>query len=590
MSLFARLSVSGVVAFFGLLAVAGVAVWGQHAGSEYAEAIDIAGRQRMLVEKFTAETLLRDAEGKSRGSGATSDAHAEKTAALFESSLAALASGGDVIQDPKAGTYVHLHAVKGAARSTLEDSRRSWESLRASVPSAESSTEELEEFYANSGTALAKANGVVVALLEQQGGQTAKVHTMLIGAIVLCLGLLAASQIDLYRSVVRPIRDVAHTLLDSANATQEATAQVAAMSGRMAESSNEQASSLEEISASLEEMTSNTGQNADNAQSASHLTAETRSSALEGQQSMDDLAQAIEEIRESAEATAQIVKTIDEIAFQTNLLALNAAVEAARAGDAGRGFAVVAEEVRNLAQRSADAAKRTAALIEEARDRSKRGTEATQLVSENFHGITERIAEVDRLMAELSAASKEQAVGIEQINTAVSQIDRLTQRNAGSAEETASTASSLSAEVSRMDVAARELRTVVDGGTTGGFAKTKTGPKKSSKSSGASKGSSTSAGSGHTSTPKTSASSSTTSSTSGLKVIEGSASKSGAWSASSATKPSIGSAFSASSVPSKSEPLEDDFFSNDSASEKAVRVSNSPGQVIPLDDDDLADF
>jgi len=109
-----------------------------------------------------------------------------------------------------------------------------------------------------------------------------------------------------------------------------------------------------------------TKQNTLNAREASDVAEAARDSAQKGVESMKRMSSAINKIKTSSDATARIVKTIDEIAFQTNLLALNAAVEAARAGDAGKGFAVVAEEVRNLAQRSAEAAKNTANLIEEA--------------------------------------------------------------------------------------------------------------------------------------------------------------------------------------------------------------------------------
>src|SRR5207253_9620520 len=111
---------------------------------------------------------------------------------------------------------------------------------------------------------------------------------------------------------------------------------------------------------------STTRQNTSSARQAQSLSEGARVSADKGMGSMKRLSQAMDKIKASGDATARIVKTIDEIAFQTNLLALNAAVEAARAGDSGRGFAVVADEVRNLAMRSAEAAKNTAVLIDEA--------------------------------------------------------------------------------------------------------------------------------------------------------------------------------------------------------------------------------
>jgi methyl-accepting chemotaxis protein len=142
------------------------------------------------------------------------------------------------------------------------------------------------------------------------------------------------------------------------------------------------------------------------------------------------------EIKESSRKISNIITVIDEIAFQTNLLALNAAVEAARAGEQGRGFAVVAAEVRNLAQRSATAAKEIKALI---RDSVQKVGEGSQCVS--------RVAD---LIAEIAAASQEQAHGIEQVNKAVSQIDQVTQANAAQTEELSSMAQSLAAQAGQL--------------------------------------------------------------------------------------------------------------------------------------------
>jgi methyl-accepting chemotaxis protein len=226
--------------------------------------------------------------------------------------------------------------------------------------------------------------------------------------------------------------------------------QISAASQNLAQGATSQASSLEEVSSSLQEMSSMTKQNASNAKEARGLTDGARSSTEKGVASMQRLAGAMDQIKSSSNATAKIVKTIDEIAFQTNLLALNAAVEAARAGEAGRGFAVVAEEVRSLAIRCAEAARNTATLIEESLKNANGGAEISVEVSENLNDIAGRIQRVGAVMSEIAAASEQQDEGVSQINDAVSQMSGLTQQSAASAEEAAAAAAELQAQSARM--------------------------------------------------------------------------------------------------------------------------------------------
>jgi methyl-accepting chemotaxis protein len=229
-----------------------------------------------------------------------------------------------------------------------------------------------------------------------------------------------------------------------------ASQQISAGSQSLAQGSSEQASSLEEVSSSLEEMSSMTKQNAQNANEAKVLAGEANNNADQGKQAMGRMSIAINKIKDSSDQTAKIVKTIDEIAMQTNLLALNAAVEAARAGEAGRGFAVVAEEVRNLAQRSAQAAKNTADMIEESVRNAEEGVLIAVDVSKSFESIAGGNKKVNDLIAEIAAASNEQAQGIDQVNNAVAQMDKVTQQNAANSEESASAAEELSSQAEEL--------------------------------------------------------------------------------------------------------------------------------------------
>lgn len=236
----------------------------------------------------------------------------------------------------------------------------------------------------------------------------------------------------------------------SADQVAAAADQVGAGSQTLAQGTSEQASALEEISSNLQEITSMTKQNALNAQEGNSLSESARGTAQQGVESMQRLGEAMGRIKSSADQTAKIVKTIDEIAFQTNLLALNAAVEAARAGEAGKGFAVVAEEVRALAMRSAEAAKTTSELIEGAVANANSGVGLSGEVDRNLREIAERVGKVREVMAEITASSDQQSQGIGQITVAVEQMNGVTQAAAANSEESASASEELSSQAAVM--------------------------------------------------------------------------------------------------------------------------------------------
>jgi methyl-accepting chemotaxis protein len=246
------------------------------------------------------------------------------------------------------------------------------------------------------------------------------------------------------------LRDIAGELNMSAAAVKEAAAEISTGSQDLAQRTESQAASIEETAASMHEITSTVKQNADNAQAASQLAVVARDAADKGGAVMGNVVTAMGQIEGSAAKISDIVGLIDEIAFQTNLLALNASVEAARAGEAGKGFAVVAQEVRALAQRSADASKEIKTLISASNGQVREGGKLVGQAGESLTEIVTAVKKVTDIVSEIAAASREQATGLEQVNTAVGTMDEMTQRNGALVEETSASAQSLSQQAAQL--------------------------------------------------------------------------------------------------------------------------------------------
>jgi methyl-accepting chemotaxis protein len=285
-------------------------------------------------------------------------------------------------------------------------------------------------------------------------------YTALALAIVSSLILLGINIIFLASRLITPLNRIIEGLSEIVEKVSSALQQITSSSRSLAESASKQAASVEETSSSLEEMSSMTRQNANNANEANTLVKNSQEIISKADASMGTLTESMMDISKASEETSKIIKTIDEIAFQTNLLALNAAVEAARAGEAGAGFSVVADEVRNLAMRAAEAAKNTSTLIEGTVKKIKDGEEVANKTNKAFGEVSSQSDKISELVAEIAAASRDQALGIEQLNLAVMDMDKSIQQNAADADSSATAADKLMHQVDRIKQLVNEMISV----------------------------------------------------------------------------------------------------------------------------------
>ena len=205
---------------------------------------------------------------------------------------------------------------------------------------------------------------------------------------------------------------------------------------KLNQSSNQAASSLEETAAAIEEITSNVRNTTETIAKMATLSNTVTASASQGEKLATQTTDAMDEINVQVNAINEAISLIDQIAFQTNILSLNAAVEAATAGEAGKGFAVVAAEVRNLASRSAEVAREIKTIVEIATQKANNGKNIAGGMIDGYKNLNQNIYQTINLIQDIQNASKEQLIGIEQINDAVNQLDQQTQQNANVAAQT----------------------------------------------------------------------------------------------------------------------------------------------------------
>ncbi|QPF75714.1 HAMP domain-containing protein [Roseateles sp. DAIF2] len=247
-------------------------------------------------------------------------------------------------------------------------------------------------------------------------------------------------------ALARALSEVRH----SADSIQTASAEIATGNADLSQRTEQTASNLQQTASSMSELTGTVRQSADAASTANQLASSAAQVAQRGGAVVGQVVSTMDEINSSSKKIADIIGTIDGIAFQTNILALNAAVEAARAGEQGRGFAVVAGEVRSLAQRSAEAAREIKGLIGSSVEKVETGARLVQDAGSTMDEIVASVKRVTDIIAEISASTVEQSQGIGTVNSAVSQLDQMTQQNAALVEQSAAAAESLKDQAGRL--------------------------------------------------------------------------------------------------------------------------------------------
>jgi methyl-accepting chemotaxis protein len=240
------------------------------------------------------------------------------------------------------------------------------------------------------------------------------------------------------------------TVRHSVDSIGTASAEIATGNSDLSQRTEQTASNLQTAASSMSELTGTVRQTAESARTANQLVQSAVSAATRGGDVVGQVVTTMDEINTASKKIADIIGTIDGIAFQTNILALNAAVEAARAGEQGRGFAVVAGEVRSLAGRSAEAAKEIKSLIGNSVERVENGTRLVQTAGTTMGEIVSSVQRVQDIIGEIASAATEQSEGINSVNTSVVQLDQMTQQNAALVEESAAAAESLKEQAQRL--------------------------------------------------------------------------------------------------------------------------------------------
>ena len=302
---------------------------------------------------------------------------------------------------------------------------------------------------------------LLLVLLVFEGSEGGRLPVMAAAGAGVILLVSVGACFFILRGALRPLRKVTSRFNQGAAEITQTAGRLARSSQLLARGASDNTSAVLEAVSNLEELLGMARQNAGHSTRAKEMVAEVKNHVQEADDSITEISGAMDEIRESSQASSKVIRTVEEIAFQTNLLALNAAVEAARAGEAGAGFAVVAEEVRNLATRSAEAAKNTNDILAGSMNRINQGAELVRKAIDSFASMVSLSDQMAAIIGEIAQASQNQAQGIQNIHQSIARMDKVTQENAAGAGENQSLSQILSHQAALLSEALGEMKAVL---------------------------------------------------------------------------------------------------------------------------------
>jgi methyl-accepting chemotaxis protein len=357
--------------------------------------------------------------------------------------MAALAAGETAVTVPAQGRRDEIGRMAGAVenfrqaalekRSLEAVAAQTRENLEVERQARERNSEEQRQYSEQAVSALSDALANLSA-----GDLTFRVETELHGA---------SDQLRVnFNASAEKLQKTMTMVSANTQAIHLGTREISTASDSLSQRTEQQAANLEETAAALDQITLTIRKTAEGSAHAHQVVSKASAEAKQGEAIVRQAIEAMTGIESSSQQITQIIGTIDEIAFQTNLLALNAGVEAARAGEAGRGFAVVASEVRSLAQRSAEAAKEIKGLISVSTTNVSRGVELVGATGLALERILDQVSKINTVVSEIAASAKEQSIGLQEVNTAVTQMDRATQQNAAMVEESTAASKAMAQE------------------------------------------------------------------------------------------------------------------------------------------------